>query len=871
MVSAQASAREPSAPPAVDPFVRVAREWFRLGAITAQFALLVLVVRKLGIESPSFHRVLMLAFAGFLVHHLLPARLRMPFFALLSAGAALVVLGIDGGVWNLATGATRTALLVGTGSALIGICHLPLAYRLRMALLVAAGAALSYFRIDLAVAPPLGVLWPVLGSMFMFRMMIYAYDLAHAREPAQPSRSFAYFFMLPNICFPLFPIVDYKTFCRSPAADHQRIATYQTGLLWMQRGIIHLALYRFLSDHLSIDPNRVGTGAELVRFLLVNSFLYLRVSGHFHLAVGLLRMFGFALPETNRLYFLAESFTDYWRRVNVYWKDFILKLFYYPAFFRIKHWGQTRALVAATMFSFFATFVLHSYQWFWLRGTFPLQWQDMVFWGVLAVLVTVNSLWEIRHGRQRSLGGKTATWGETAGRALRTGGTFATVSVLWSLWACSSLEEWLGLWRFADGSTVLFGGVAVAAIMLAKVLVEGRVAGAPRRNPQPKAPEVAPPWVPRGAWAFGSVAVLLYAMAMPAVQARLDPRAEPIVAALVGAVPSAAQAGADRGYYEQLMDVDRFNPELFGAYFHAPVSAQVTKMPVLTQPADDFRLAEPVPLIRARVGDVVISTNQFGKRDREYTLAKPPGSFRIALVGSSHAMGFGVSDHEVFEAILEERLNREQPGGAGTRYEVMNFAVNGYSPLAQLVVIDELIPEFAPDAVLVIGHSVDPGWVTDHLVRSLGRTDTIPYPRLRELFEALSLSPRTIPLWARSRLKPYEPELLAWTYGEMVRAAREIDALPLYAFVALPLEVKTDEQIAAIQTAAREAGFVAVDLSDVYGDRRGEDLQLAAWNAHPNVEAHKLIADALYRALVDDPRIAVGARAAAVAGAATGG
>ena len=60
-------------------------------------------------------------------------------------------------------------------------------------------------------------------------------------------------------------------------------------------------------------------------------------------------MFGFNLPETHHLYLLASSFTDFWRRINIYWKDFIMKLFFYPSFFKLRKLGSTWALVLATL------------------------------------------------------------------------------------------------------------------------------------------------------------------------------------------------------------------------------------------------------------------------------------------------------------------------------------------------------------------------------------------------------------------------------------------------------------------------------------------------------------------------------------------
>ena len=46
----------------------------------------------------------------------------------------------------------------------------------------------------------------------------------------------------------------------------------------------------------------------------------------------------------------------------------MLKIFFYPLYFRLKRLGPERALVISTLVVFFATWVLHAYQWFWLRG-----------------------------------------------------------------------------------------------------------------------------------------------------------------------------------------------------------------------------------------------------------------------------------------------------------------------------------------------------------------------------------------------------------------------------------------------------------------------------------------------------------------------
>jgi D-alanyl-lipoteichoic acid acyltransferase DltB (MBOAT superfamily) len=208
---------------------------------------------------------------------------------------------------------------------------------------------------------------------------------------------------LPNVVFPFFPVVDYSTFRRTYYNDDQH-KIYQTGVDWIVRWIIHLILYRFINYYLTIAPEDVSNTPELVRFLITNFALYLRISGQFHLIVGILHLFGFGLPETHRLYFLASSFTDLWRRINIYWTGFMMKVFYYPTYFKIRQWGATSSLVLATAFVFFMTWFLHAYQWFWLRGNFLLTAPDILFWSILAMLVLANTLYDVGHSRKRTLG-----------------------------------------------------------------------------------------------------------------------------------------------------------------------------------------------------------------------------------------------------------------------------------------------------------------------------------------------------------------------------------------------------------------------------------------------------------------------------------
>src|SRR5262245_1277380 len=62
------------------------------------------------------------------------------------------------------------------------------------------------------------------------------------------------------------------------------------------------------------------------------------------------------------------------------------------------------------------------------------------------------------------------------------------------------------------------------------------------------------------------------------------------------------------------------------------------------------------------------SINEHSLRGRSVTVEKPPGTVRIAVLGRSTELGYGVHDDESWPAQLEVALNER----GGARYEVLN-------------------------------------------------------------------------------------------------------------------------------------------------------------------------------------------------------
>jgi D-alanyl-lipoteichoic acid acyltransferase DltB (MBOAT superfamily) len=403
----------------------------RFGWLLLQLVGLLGVFRVYAVETPAFFVLGVLCVAGFVVHYWLPSRHRRAFYVVFSMAAAFAILE-----W-------RTVLVLhGIGLALFAVVRAPVPYLVRLAVVLLAGVGLMSAR---AAAPPLipEQLWPVLGGLFMFRMIVYMYDLRHLSEPPSLLDYLSYFYLLPNYYFLLFPVVDYKTMLHTrDRGDIHDVA--QVGIRWICRGTIQLLLYRLIEHYRPLpEPEFVTTGWRLLEVMLLTYLLYLQVSGQFHIAIGMLRLYGFDLPETHRRYLLASSIPDFWRRINIYWKDFIAKIAYFPVFFAVRRRGETLAMILATAFAFVLTWALHSYQWFWLRGEFLLTWPDVLFWATLGVLMTGSLLWEQR--RRRRPAPRRRGWTGGIAHAACVVATLLTIVVLWSLWQSPTMSAWLDL------------------------------------------------------------------------------------------------------------------------------------------------------------------------------------------------------------------------------------------------------------------------------------------------------------------------------------------------------------------------------------------------------------------------------------------
>src|SRR6185503_2689507 len=139
------------------------------------------------------------ATGGFAVHYWLPFRYKEPCWILVSLAGGAVLLG-----------PVPLALLLLAGLLVFAVLSSGASYRVKVVGTLALGAAFMTGRALEPSGIPYNV-WPVLGALFMFRMMIYLYDLRQAKQRPSAQEFLAYFYPLPNFYFLLFPVVDLQT------------------------------------------------------------------------------------------------------------------------------------------------------------------------------------------------------------------------------------------------------------------------------------------------------------------------------------------------------------------------------------------------------------------------------------------------------------------------------------------------------------------------------------------------------------------------------------------------------------------------------------------------------------------------------------
>jgi len=262
------------------------------------------------------------------------------------------------------------------------------------------------------------------------------------------------------------------------------------------------------------------------------------------------------------------------------------------------------------------------------------------------------------------------------------------------------------------------------------------------------------------------------------------------------------------------------------------------------------------------------TTNDFGMRDRPYTVEKAPNTFRIALLGSSIDMGWGVGTDATYESRLEDWLNQHAARrGLSRRFEILNFAVAAYGPAQRLESFRGKALAFQPDMVIYSATMLDLRLLEIHMCGLLQSRDDLHFDFLRQAVAAAHLTESDLRLnsegelankeTVKAKLRPFYWSITGSSVAALAADCRSAH-LPLVCVI-VPRVGLADapsaraDAVANHRRIAARAGIPVIDLTATFDKRDPGSIEIAAWDDHPNSLGHKLLFRALASRLVEDP------------------
>lgn len=261
-------------------------------------------------------------------------------------------------------------------------------------------------------------------------------------------------------------------------------------------------------------------------------------------------------------------------------------------------------------------------------------------------------------------------------------------------------------------------------------------------------------------------------------------------------------------------------------------------------------------------------TNKIGLRGPDYMQKPYPGTYRIAIGGDSVTAGSGVFEEDAYPRVLEKLMN-QAPGAR--RIEVINTGLGGLDAEWVVSRLERVSETYR-------FHLVVYGWTANDIMgpayrrspedeewsRQLRRFEQSSSQLLRLLWPKaiwvaeIFSSPRGIE--KEYRLNYFEnPDAWAHFVRQLERLAKFADDHGICGHVFLHTRLsKLNDRHAMgdiyqrVAEAARTAGLSVTESFPYHEGRVDSDLWVSRYDPHPNIEGHRILAEALAQGLQRD-------------------
>lgn len=309
-------------------------------------------------------------------------------------------------------------------------------------------------------------------------------------------------------------------------------------------------------------------------------------------------------------------------------------------------------------------------------------------------------------------------------------------------------------------------------------------------------------------------------------------------------------------YYERLIDDSQEIPEsrLVSAVAGMTLGARGLERKILRE-RSDYLATGFKSNVRIQTPEGLFVTNSLGLADVDHPTTKAPGTRRIVLLGDSISRGWGVGMDKTYRSLLQNRLNTPTSPAGASRFEILNFALDGYVT-TQFPPMAEEARGFAPDLYLLGLTSLDGGtYFSEHVAGLISSGRDLRYPQLRELVRRSGASAADSEEAIEAKLAPYWKQITTWAFREVRTAA---SPAPVMAILLPSLDDSPASREWPVQMRLLLADLKIrfIDISDCFsGTVDLDELRVEGDRQHPNARGHQLIFDCLYNRWTSDPAL----------------
>lgn len=258
---------------------------------------------------------------------------------------------------------------------------------------------------------------------------------------------------------------------------------------------------------------------------------------------------------------------------------------------------------------------------------------------------------------------------------------------------------------------------------------------------------------------------------------------------------------------------------------------------------------------------VPVSINSEGLRDREFSLEKPPGVYRVMMLGDSTTFGWGVRQEDTAAKFLERKLSAALPAGY-SGVEVMNAGVGNYDTVQEVTYYETIGWKYHPDLVVLVFFINDPEPVpVEKKGFLIDRSYLIAFATNR--IDGVMRHAGVRPDWKTYYASLYNDDRPGFqackkALVSLANSTRNHDAKLLVALLPELHQINDDsypfkaahQKIKDVIAAENVSGLELIDGLKDHGPE--ETLWVTALDDHPNAKANNLIADQLEQWILEN-------------------